>query len=53
MFQDYTLEELLQLRCLCIENIEQTEQVAARADLLLILQCLEDELTLRQLHNAA
>jgi division protein CdvB (Snf7/Vps24/ESCRT-III family) len=53
MFQDYTTEELLELRCLCLENIEAVGDVVQRADTLMVLQYIEEELTLRHHTKAA
>ena len=53
LFPDYTVEELVELRCLCMENIESTEDVVRRADTLLILQLIEEELFASQALLAA
>jgi hypothetical protein len=53
MFHDYTIEELLELRCLCLENIERINDTAERADTLLVLECIEQELSRRQSSKAA
>ncbi len=48
LFGDYTTTQLLQLRSLCAEMVDKTDDVQSRADILLILDHIEEELELRQ-----
>jgi hypothetical protein len=40
-------------RCLCLENIESIDDIDKRADMLLIIQYIDDELSVRQRARAA
>ncbi len=46
MFYGYTTAQLLHLRALCYELLEQTEDVIKTADLLLLLEHIETELSM-------
>jgi len=47
MFDDYTIEQLINLRLLCAAAIEKNEDIEQRADALLLLQYIEEELAIR------
>ena len=47
MFDEYTTEQLVHLRLLCADAIERNEDIKQRADALLLLEYVEEELALR------
>jgi hypothetical protein len=47
MFEDYTIAQLLALRSLFAETAEQGDDTEKHADALLILQYIDEELTIR------
>jgi hypothetical protein len=47
MLDDYTTNQLLELRLLCAGLIEQTEDIRKRADALLLIEYIDEELALR------
>jgi hypothetical protein len=53
MFDDYSTKQLDNLRLLCAESIERTDEVQERADALLLLQYIEDELAARVRRKSA
>lgn len=53
MFDEYTTNQLIELRALCADIIERTEGVEQRADALLILQGIEEELAMREYKKTA
>jgi len=53
MFDEYTTGQLLALRSLCADMVELTEGVEKRADTLLVLQGIEEELALREFKKTA
>lgn len=53
MFDEYTTSQLIELRSLCAEIVERTEGVEKRADTLLVLQSIEEELALREYKKTA
>lgn len=53
MFDDYTTNQLVHLRALCADFIEQTDELEKRADAMLILQHIEEELAMRELRQSA
>jgi len=52
MFDDYTTDQLVNLRILCVD-LEKTQEVRQRADAHLLLQYIEEELALRALKRSA
>ena len=48
MFQDYTIGQLLELRAQCLNRMQDDEDLSDRADALIILRYVEEELGLRQ-----
>ena len=48
MFDNYTTRQLLELRSMCADTIEKSDDVQQRADTLLVLEHIEDELSMRQ-----
>jgi hypothetical protein len=53
MFEDYTTHQLVELSSLCAHTVEQCESLEERANLLLILEYIEEELTLREQRKRA
>lgn len=53
MFDEYTMNQLVELRAMCADIIEQTGDIQKRADTLLILQHIEEELALREHKKSA
>jgi hypothetical protein len=47
MFNDYTTDQLVQLRTMCANVIERTEDVKRRMDVLLIIDHIDQELIIR------
>jgi hypothetical protein len=47
MFEEFTINQLLELRSLFAETAGQDDEAEKQADVLLILQCIEEELDLR------
>lgn len=47
MFEDYTTEQLVTLRFMCAELVEKTHDLEQRADALLLMEYIEEELALR------
>ena len=48
MFEGYTMNQLLDLRSLCADTIELADDVHKRADTLLLLECIDEELAIRE-----
>jgi hypothetical protein len=48
MFEDYSINQLLALRSLCSDIIERADDVQQRADTLLVFECIEEELAMRE-----
>jgi hypothetical protein len=48
MIEDYTNKQLRGLRSLFAETAEQVDEAVQRADALLILQYIDEELTIRE-----
>jgi hypothetical protein len=53
MFEDYNTNQLLALRSLCADIIERTDDLRQRADTLLVFECLEEELAMREQKQSA
>jgi hypothetical protein len=53
MFEDYTINQLLALRSLCAHAIELTDDVQQRADTLLALEYIDEELAIRRHKQSA
>lgn len=53
MFEDYTIDQLLQFRSLCADSIELADNVQKRADTLLLLEYLDEELAMRRQKKTA
>lgn len=53
MFEDYTTNQLLELRSLCADTIELAEDVHKRADTLLLLEYIDEELAIREHRQSA
>ncbi len=53
MFEDYNTHQLLALRSLCADLVEQTGDVRQRADTLLVFECVEEELAMREQKKSA
>jgi hypothetical protein len=53
MFDEYTTPQLIELRSLCADMVERTEEVETRADTLLVLQGIEEELASREYKKTA
>jgi hypothetical protein len=48
MFDGYTTDQLLELRSLCADTIELADDVEKRADILLLLEHIDEELAIRE-----
>jgi hypothetical protein len=48
MFEDYTINQLLALRSLCADTIERADEVQKRANALLLLEYIDEELAIRE-----
>jgi hypothetical protein len=53
MFDDYTTSQLLDLRSLCADTIELADDVRKRADTLLLLEYIDEELAIREHKQSA
>jgi hypothetical protein len=53
MFEDFTTIKLLALRALFVETAEQGEDAEKRADALLILQNIDEEIKIRERKESA
>jgi hypothetical protein len=53
MFEDYTISQLLNLRSLCADTIELADHVQKRADTLLLLEYIDEELAIRERRRSA
>jgi len=53
MLDSYTTNQLVTLRSLCADMIEETSDVQQRADALLLLEQIDKELALRELKHSA
>jgi len=53
MFDDYTINQLLNLRSLCADTIELADDVQKRADTLLLLEYIDEELGIRERKQSA
>jgi hypothetical protein len=53
MFEDYNTNQLLALRSLCADIIERTDDLRQRADTLLVFECVEEELAMREQKQSA
>jgi hypothetical protein len=53
MFEGYTMNQLLDLRSLCIVTIESADDVHKRADTLLLLEYIDEELAIREHKQSA
>jgi hypothetical protein len=53
MFEGYTINQLLELRSLCADTIEQADDVRKRADTLLLLDFIDEELAIREHKQSA
>jgi hypothetical protein len=53
MFEGYTITQLLNLRSLCADTIEQADDVKKRADTLLLLEYIDEELAIREHKQSA
>jgi hypothetical protein len=53
MFEDYTINQLLNLRSLCADTVEQADDVHKRADTLLLLEYIDEELAMREHKRSA
>jgi hypothetical protein len=48
MFDEYTTTQLVEIRSLCTDLIERTDEIKTRADSLLVMQHVEKELVMRE-----
>ena len=48
MFEGYTISQLLALRSLCADTIELADDVEKWANTLLLLECIDKELAIRE-----
>ena len=48
MFDGYTTNQLLKLRSLCADIIERADEAQTRADALLLLGYIDEELAMRE-----
>ena len=53
MFDDYTNKQLFELRSLCADIVERSDEVEKRADALLVLQHIDEELAMRDQKKSA
>lgn len=53
MFEGYTNSQLLDLRSLCADTIEDADSLQKRADTLLLLEYIDEELAIRQYKKLA
>jgi hypothetical protein len=53
MFEDFTTNQLLELRALFAETAGQDDEAEKQADVFLILQCIEEELGIREHKRSA
>ena len=53
MFENYTVNQLLDLRSLCADTIESADDVHKRADTLLLLERIDEELAIREHKQSA
>ena len=53
MFEGYTINQLLKLRSLCTATIEQADDIRKRADTLLLLEYIDEELAIREHKQSA
>jgi hypothetical protein len=53
MFEDYTTNQLIELRRLCSDTVERTRDVAEAADALMVLEYIEEELMMRNQEKSA
>lgn len=47
MFDDYTTDQLVELRAMCADVIERAEDVEHRADALVVIEHIDQELAIR------
>jgi len=52
-FDHYTTDQLVELRSLCADMVEETTDAQKRADALLLLKHIDKELAMRELKQAA
>ncbi len=53
MFDGYTTNQLVELRAMCAYIIEQTDEIQKRADTLIILENIDEELAMREQRKSA
>ena len=53
MFENYTINQLLNLRSLCADTVERADDVHKRADTLLLLEYIDEELAMRERKQSA
>jgi hypothetical protein len=53
VFDYYTMKQLAELRSMCADGIERVENVQDRADTLLLIEHIDEELVLRDGKQAA
>ncbi len=53
MFEGYTTNQLVELRVMCADIIERTDEIQKRADTLLILEHIDEELAMREFKKSA
>jgi hypothetical protein len=53
MFENYTVNQLLDLQSLCADTIESADDVHKRADTLLLLEYIDEELAFREHKQSA
>jgi hypothetical protein len=47
------MNQLLALRSLCTDTIEQADHIQKRADTLLVFECIDEELAMREQKKSA
>ena len=53
MFEDFTINQLIELRSFCADMIERANGLQNRADTLLLLEHIDQELTTREQKKSA
>ncbi len=53
MFDEYTTNQLVELRAMCADILERTDDIQKRADTLLVLEHIEEELVMREHKKSA
>ena len=53
MFENCTTDKLVELRSLCADMIEETQDTRKRGDALLLLKRIDEELAMREVKQAA